>query len=150
MLDDFINQAATLMQEQAGAYRRLDSACGQLAAALVQGSPTAIESATRAGEGELLRMRARLVQLMSALSAFAEARAGAGQNLPISPAARQAFEAASGALLAAANDFQRTSARAAALATSGSSFAAACIEVCGVPPTTYRAPYGRRGDGRWA
>ena len=62
MLDELIQNAAKLMREQAAAYRRLDSACHQLAAALVSGQPETIESLTRAGEGELLKMRYRNLQ----------------------------------------------------------------------------------------
>jgi hypothetical protein len=54
-------------------------------------------------------------------------------------------------MLQAARDFQQTRERAAALATNGAAFAAVCIEMCGVQPTTYRAPYARYGEGRpWA
>jgi hypothetical protein len=136
------------MTEQAAAYRRLDSACHQLTAALIKGQPETIESLTRAGEGELLKMRARLVQLMSALAAFADARAAGEKQATLSIETRTRFRDASRDLLQATRDFQRTQARAAALANNGATFAAVGIESCGVTPTTYRAPYARRGEVR--
>ena len=139
------------MQEQAAAYGRLDSACAQLSAALVRGEPSVVESLTRAGEGELLKMRSRLLQLMSALTAFADARAKSPENSKLSAETRELFESASGELLRAARHFERTSNRAAALANNGASFVTACIQTCGIQPTTYRAPYARRGEARtWA
>jgi hypothetical protein len=149
MLDNLIQNAAKLMREQAAAYRRLDSACQQLGVALVSGQLEVIESLTRAGEAELLKMRVRLVELMAALSMFAERHAGAQTALETET--RLAFRDASNELLQAARDFQRTQARAAAVANNGATFAAAGIEICGVPPLTYRAPYARSGEGRsWA
>ena len=151
MLDDLIYQAAKLMQEQAAAYARLDASCAQLSASLVRGAPAVIESLTRAGESEMLRMRGRLVQIMNTLTAFADARAAVSDGNPLSVEARAAFETASNNLLQAARKFQQTRGQAAALATSGATFATACIEMCGVKPTTYRAPYAQRGETRpWA
>ncbi|HKX33339.1 MAG TPA: hypothetical protein VJ302_37020 [Blastocatellia bacterium] len=151
MLDDLIRNAAKLMGEQAAAYRRLDSACLQLAAALVNAQPETIDSLTRAGEGELLKMRARLVQLMTALASFADARSQGEKQTPLSAETRTLFREASRELLAAAQHFQRSRTRAAALANNGATFASVGIESCGVTPTTYRAPYARRGEGRpWA
>ena len=139
------------MREQAAAYRQLDAACAQLSAALVRGEPSLIESVTGVGESELLRMRSRLVQIMSALTAFAEARAGAGGGGALSAETRATFESASSEMLRSARSFQRARMNASALATSGATFAAACIETCGVQPTTYRAPYARRGEAQtWA
>ena len=149
MLDNLIQNAAKLMREQAAAYRRLDAACQQLCAALVGGQPEVIESLTRAGEAELLKMRVRLVELMTALSTFAERHAG-GQGA-LGAETRVAFRDASSELLQAAQTFQRTQARAAAVANNGASFAAAGIEICGVAPLTYRAPYTRSGEAKlWA
>lgn len=133
------------MREQAAAYRRLETATAQLSAALVRGAAVSIDSLTRAGEGELLRMRSRLLQITAGLTAFAEARA---QNSEKSPAALNAsvrgeFETAAAELLDAARAFERVSMRASALARGGSSFATACIQVCGVTPQTYRAPATR-------
>ncbi|MDX2030115.1 MAG: hypothetical protein SF339_05575 [Blastocatellia bacterium] len=147
MLDDLIKNAAKLMREQTAAYRRLETACNQLSAALVSGKPETIESLTRAGEETLLGMRVRLVQLMTALAAFADKHPGAEEGA-LGPETRIAFRDASDELFRAARDFQRAQARAAAVASNGAAFAAAGIELCGVPPTTYRAPYSRRGEGR--
>ena len=148
MLDDIIQNAARLMREQAAAYGRLTSACNQLGAALVSGQPEVIESLTRAGESELLKMRVRLVQLMTALAAFADRQTAAEGQKALSIETRAAFRDASNELLWAARDFQRTEMRASAVANNGATFAAAGIEMCGVSPTTYRAPYARRGEAR--
>ncbi len=151
MLDQLIQNAAKLMREQATAYRRLDSACQQLCGALVGGLPDKIETLTRAGEGELLKMRVRLVELMTALSAFADRHAGNEGQPTLSQETRVAFREASSELLEAARAFQRTQARAAAVANNGATFTATCIEMSGVPPVTYRAPYTRRGEIKsWA
>jgi hypothetical protein len=151
MSANLIQRATELIQEQTAAFRRLDAACAQLAAALVRDAPELIESLTRTGESELLKMRSRLVQIMSTLSAFAEARAQSSEAAPLGAEQRAAFEQASCELIEAATAFQTTQQRAAALALNGATFAAACIEHCGIPPTTYRAPYARRGEGRpWA
>lgn len=147
MTSQLIQKAAELMREQANAYRRLDAAAQQLAAALIGAAPEAIEGLVRAGESELLRMRSRLVQIISTLTAFADARAAAGvEQTTLEPSARAAFEEASADLLAAARDFQRTHRAASALSHSGSSFATAFMHTCGVPPMTYRGPYNRRGE----
>lgn len=141
MPEELIQQAAQLMREQAGAYRRLTSACEQLTASLVRGAPEVITSLVRAGEAELLQMRARLMRIMASLTAYADKRAAAQAMPAISAEARAEFGQASGDLLQAARDFQRIRARAAALAANGSNFTTTCIEMCGVQPTTYRAPY---------
>ena len=151
MSDELIQQAAKLMQEQAGAFARLDTACAHLSAALVSGEPRQIESLTRAGEGEMLKMRSRLLRLMSSLTAFADARAAKTEGGQLSAESRELFETASAELLRAATGFARTQERCAVLANSGSTLASACIQMCGAQPTTYRAPYARRGEaGTWA
>jgi hypothetical protein len=138
------------MREQTSAYRRLESACQQLGGALVSGQPESIEALTRAGESELLRMRVRLVELMNALGTFAERHAAAGQNA-LTQETRETFRAASNDLLEAARAFQQTQARVAAVANNGATFAATGIQICGVTPLTYRAPYARRGEAKaWA
>jgi hypothetical protein len=147
MLDQLIQNAAKLMHEQAAAYGRLEAACQQLGGALVNGQPETIEALTRAGEGELLRMRVRLVELMNALATFADRHAAAGQHA-LAPETRETFRAASNVLLDAARDFQRTQARVAAVANNGASLAATSIEIGGVSPLTYRAPYARRGEAK--
>lgn len=146
MLNDQLHNAAELMREQTVSYRRLNAATVHLAAALVQGTPEVIYALVSGGEGELLKMRARLARLIGALTAFADARGAVGDNNPPSQDARVDFEAASSELLLAARDFERTHHRATSLATIGTAFAGACIETCGVPPTTYRAPYTRLGE----
>lgn len=151
MIDDLIQQAAQLMREQAHGYRQLDSATRQLIVALTNGTPALIESLTRANESELLRMRARLVGIVSLLTTFADRRAQASQSTPLNADVRLAFESASNELMEAARTFERVRQRAAALAYSGSTFYTACIETCGVQPMTYRAPYTRRGEApTWA
>lgn len=138
------------MQEQAAAYRRLDLACQQLCVALVNGQPDSIETMTRAGEGELLKMRVRLVELMTALSTFADRHASNEGQPALSNETRVAFREASSESRAA-RDFQRTQARAAAVANNGATFTSSCIEMSGLPPLTYRAPYARRGEVKsWA
>jgi hypothetical protein len=150
MTDDLIIEAARLMEEQIRDYARLDSACQRLSETLVTGDAAAIDSTTRSGEVALLEMRARLVRIIQALTAFSDARTEAKESIKLGLDARARFEAASNALLLAAKQFQRTRARAAALTTSGATFATYCIEVCGIQPTTYKAPYAR-GEGRpWA
>lgn len=146
MTSQLIEKAAELMREQAGAYRRLEDTAQQLAAALVNAGPETIEGLVRVGESELLRMRSRLVQIISALTAFADARAASAGQIALEPAVRAAFEEASANLLTAARDFQRAQRAASALSHSGSSFATAFMHTCGVPPTTYRGPYNRRGE----
>jgi hypothetical protein len=151
MSDTLIQQAARLMEEQAAAYKRLEASCSQLGAALVRGEPSVIESLTRAGESELLRMRSRLLQLMSTLTTFAEARARTPETSRLTAETRSLFESASSELTRIARDFTRTRERASALANNGSTFVTACIQTCGIQPTTYRAPYARRGEGgAWA
>lgn len=154
MTDDLIKDVARLMDEQVRDYSRLEAACERLANALIHGDAPEIEATTRAGEVALLQMRARLVRIIQTLTAFADARSGAPENRtqdPLSPDVRARFESISNDLLVAANEFQRTRARAAALTTSGATFATACIEVCGIRPTTYNGPYSRGGELRpWA
>ena len=153
MTDDLIYKAASLMEEQVRDYARLEASCERLSTALISGDASSIELMTRAGETELLQMRARLVRIIQALTAFADARAGAAENNPphpLSPEARAKFETASNDLMSAANEFQRTRSRIAALTTSGGTFATACIEFCGLKPTTYQGPYARGEARPWA
>lgn len=148
MPDRVINRASELMREQAVSYRRLNSICEHLTTALVRGEQEQIESLTRAGEKELLSMRSRLAMITSALSSFASMRAASPDRTPVSEEVRANFESASNELISVARDFQRNRSRASMLAINGLAFAGACIEMCGVQPTTYNAPYVRRGDGR--
>lgn len=150
MCDELVQAATRLMNEQADDFSKLEAACRRLTEALVKGEPSAIDSLTRAGEVELLQMRARLVRIIQSLTTFAETRAASPQQ-KLSPESRADFEAASKSLLTAARKFQRTRETAVALTNSGSTFATACIEFCGIQPTTYNGPYSRNGDARpWA
>ena len=128
------------MTEQAAAYSRLESATAQLTATLVSGEPDKIESLTKAGETELLRMRSRLLEITSALTNFAELRANQAERTALETDAREQFDEAAKKLLENARSFQKAAGRATGLALAGSSFSTACIQMCGLPPTTYRAP----------
>jgi hypothetical protein len=147
MQDDLIQKVAVLMTEQMEAYGRLESATLQLSAVLTRGEPNSIESLTRAGESELLRMRSRLLEITSALTKFSEMRAGQTEKTSLAPDVREQFEASAKMLLEAARSFQKVAVRASSLAVGGSSFSTACIQMCGVPPTTYRAPVLRYAEG---
>ncbi len=145
MQNDLICRVAGLMTEQSAAYSRLESAAQQLTAALVSGESSRIESLTKAGETELLRMRSRLLEITSALTNFAEIRANQTDRTTLDPNAREQFDVAAKKLLENARSFQKIARRATSLALGGSSFSTACIQMCGVPPTTYRAPVLRYG-----
>ena len=140
MHDDLIQKISHLMSEQAAAYTRLESATAQLSAALVRGEPDIIESLTRTGDAELLRMRSRLLEITSALTEFAELRAQEAEKKPLDTAVREAFDNAAKSLLDSARQFQKIASRVANLSVNGSSFASACIQSCGVLPSTYSAP----------
>lgn len=146
MLNEIVQKIARLMREQAEDYRRLDAATAQLVAALVRGAPETIESLTQTGQSQLLKMRSRLLQIMSALTEFSDARARQTEQHPISAEVRSEFEKASDELMRAARSFEKTSNRAACLAIGGTTFASACIQMCGVPPSTYSMPYSRRSE----
>lgn len=149
MQDELIRRAASLMAEQTAAYGRLTSLCAQMLAALVRDAPETIESLVRAGDAELHKMRARLVELVNTLAAFADARAAGPQ--PISDEARDLFERASADLMRAAREFQHVRRRAAMLANNGSVLTAACMEMHGIQPITYSVPLTPRGGPtRWA
>lgn len=146
-----VAEATRLMHEQAADFGKLEAACQRLSQALTQGEPSTIDALTRAGEVELLQMRARLVRIIQSLTNFAQARASAPEAHKLTPEQRAEFEAASSELLNAARRFQRTRETAVALTTHGSTFATACIEFCGIQPSTYNGPYSRSGEtGPWA
>ncbi|MCY7346001.1 MAG: hypothetical protein LH614_07230 [Pyrinomonadaceae bacterium] len=145
MQNDLIRKVASLMTEQSAAYSRLESAAQQLTVALVGGEPGRIESLTKAGETDLLRMRSRLLEITSALTNFAETRANQPEKTALDADAREQFDAAAKKLLENARSFQKIAGRATSLALGGSSFSTACIQMCGVPPMTYRAPVSRYG-----
>ena len=147
MQDDLIRKIAKLMTEQSAAYTSLESLSAKLIAALTRCEPNTIESLSRAGETELFRMRARLLEITSALTGFADLRASQTDSLPLDTDAREQFETAANKLLEAARNFEKTAGRATSLALGGSSFATASIQMCGVSPTTYRAPVMKYGKG---
>ena len=150
MQNDLIYTVSRLMREQAASYKRLVLLIGQLSASLTVGELASVESLTKSAEGELFPMRARLVQIMGNLTAFSDGRSSSPDD-KITPETRSDFESASSELLFAARDFQKQQRIAAALAGNGAVFASSCMELCGVSPTTYRAPYSRRGEARrWA
>lgn len=147
MQDDLIRKVANLMSEQTSAFTRLESATAQLSGVLVRGELVGLEALTRAGEKELQKMRSRLLEITSALTEFAEIRTRQTEKEPLNPEARKEFEESAKGLLDAAKSFQKVSARASSLAVAGSSFANACIQMCGIPPTTYRAPVLKYSEG---
>lgn len=147
MHNDLIQKISGLMNEQAAAYTRLESATAQLSSVLVRGEPEMIESLTRTGESELTRMRSRLLEITSALTEFAELRAQEAEKKPLEPSVRDAFDTAAKDLLEAARKFLNISNRVANLAINGSSFASACIQSCGVLPSTYSAPILKYSTG---
>lgn len=147
MQDDLIRKIAGLMAEQSAGYTSLEALTAQLTTALTRSEPQTIESLSRAGETELMRMRSRLLEITSALTNFAELRARQTEPTALDAGTREQFEVSAKKLLAVARSFQKAAARAASLAQGGSSFATACIQMCGVPPTTYRAPVLKYGKG---
>ncbi|MEP6850027.1 MAG: hypothetical protein ABI999_14305 [Acidobacteriota bacterium] len=128
------------MTEQTAGYAGLESLTSHLIVALTRCEPHSIESLSRTGETELFRMRSRQLEITSCLTNFGEIRAGQTDLLPLTSDTREKFESSANGLLEAARKFEKVARRAASLAHGGSSFAAANIQMCGVPPTTYRAP----------
>lgn len=147
MQDDLIRKVAGLMTEQASAYKSLEGATSQLSSVMMRGEPEAIETLSRAGEKELSKMRSRLLEITSALTEFAELRGQQEEKTPLDSQARENFESSAKSLLDAAKSFRRIAERASSLALGGSSFANACIQMCGLPPTTYRAPVLKYAEG---
>ncbi len=107
MGEELILQATELMHEQTQAYGRLSTACTQLTAALAESNPEQVSTLARAGETELLEMRARLLRLMFKLTTFADLRAAAPTGVPISQPVREGFSQASSQLQTAAQEYQR-------------------------------------------
>ena len=147
MHDELIRKVADLMSEESSAYERLESAVNQLSTALIHGEANTVESLTRAGETELMRMRSRLLDITSTLTTFAELRMQETEKSPLNAEAREQFEIAAKRLIEVAKSFQKLSSKAASLALGGSSFSSACVQMCGVPPMTYRAPVLKYYDG---
>ena len=147
MQNELIQKVANLMNEQTSAYNRLQSEAGQLAAAMIQGNPDTIDSLSRAGETELMRMRARLLEMISALTEFSEMRAAETEKTPLDKSIREQFDTSAKQLLDAARNFQAVASRSTSLALGGSAFSSACLQVCGVPASTYSAPVLRYAEG---
>lgn len=147
MQDDLIRKIAKLMAEQSAAYTSLGSLTSHLIAALTRCEPTSIESLSRSGETELFRMRSRLLEITSELTEFGRLRASQTESAPLDPGAREAFETEANKLLETARGYEKIAGRAASLALGGSSFASANIQMCGVPPSTYRAPVLKYSKG---
>lgn len=134
------------MAEQSAAYSSLQSLTTHLIAALTRCEPATIDSLSKSGETELFRMRARLLEITSALMEFGQVRSRDSDALPLDAAAREAFESEAKNLLETARAYEKIAGRATSLALGGSTFASASIQMCGVPPSTYRPPvlaYGR-------
>lgn len=147
MQNDLIKKVAVLMTEQAAGYERLESATQNLSNALVQGNTNLIESLTKTGEAELTRMRSRLLEITSTLTNFAASRASQSESDPLTAEVRDEFDNAAKNLLEVAQKYETLAAKTTSLAVSGSSFAVACIQTCGIPPTTYRAPVLKYSEG---
>jgi tRNA U55 pseudouridine synthase TruB len=145
MQDELIRRIASLMAEQSAAYASLQSLTTQLIGALTRSEPLAIESLSKTGESEMLRMRARLLEITSALTDFGRMRSLNPDAPKLDTTAREEFEREAQNLLAAARKYDKTAKRGATLALGGSSFAAAAIQMCGVPASTYRAPVIKYG-----
>jgi hypothetical protein len=147
MQNDLIKKVADLMTEQAAAYVRLETATQKLSNALMQGNLNLIESLTKAGEAELTRMRSRLLEITSTLTNFAASRASNSGSNPLTPEIRDEFDNAAKNLLKIARKYEAVAAKTTSLAVGGSSFAVACIQKCGIPPTTYQAPVLKYSEG---
>jgi hypothetical protein len=140
MQDDLIRKIAGLMAEQSAAYTSLQSLTSQLIAALTRCEPALIETLSRSGEKELFRMRARLLEITTALTEFGRIRETFADLPRLDTTARENFEKEANTLLEAARSFEKIAGRATSLSLGGSSFAAAAIQMCGIQPTTYNAP----------
>jgi hypothetical protein len=135
------------MIAQSSSYASLESLTVQLTTALTRCEPHEVETLTRAGESALFRMRSRLLEITTALTEFAEMRAADPQTSSLDPQTREIFESAANGLIDCAQRYETISGRASSLALAGSSFAAAGIQTCGVPPSTYNAPVLKYGKG---
>jgi len=147
MQNEIIQKVAILMTEQAENYVELKATIEKLSQALIVGEPAKIESLTRNGESELLRMRSRLVEIASSLTRFAESRATEEEKVPLETVVREQFEESAKNLLELAKEFKVLATKAGDLAQAGSSFATACIQTCGLPASTYGAPVLRYAEG---
>jgi uncharacterized coiled-coil protein SlyX len=145
MQEEMIRTLSQLMAEQSAAYRSLESVTSQLAVALTRGEPSVIDPLTHAGEKELARMRARLLEITTRLTDFSRLRAQDKSGEPIGADIRDQFEQSSAELTERARSFAAVAARASMLAVSGSTFASMSIQASGVPAMTYKAPVIRNG-----
>lgn len=135
------------MTAQTEAYGRLEAVTQKLSGALTQSRPERVESLSKAGEVELTKMRSRLLEITNTLTGFAEARMNGDDSDPLTPEVRDQFDAAAKRLIEAARRFEVLASKANNLAVGGTSFAVACIQTCGIPPTTYAAPVIRYTEG---
>ncbi len=135
------------MNEQTVAYDRLEEITQDLSNALIKGEPVKVETLTRDGESDLLNMRTRLAEIASTLTKFAELRTTQPDTTPLDIKIREQFEKSAKDLLEIARNFQALASKATNLALGGSSFATACIQTCGLPPTTYNAPILKYAQG---
>lgn len=140
MQEDLIRKIAELMAAQASSYASLESLTVQLVSALTRCEVHEIEALSKAGESALVRMRSRLLEITSALTLFAEVRATQTESTGLDGETREKFESAANGLVESARKYEKLSGRVSSLALAGSSFAAAGIQTCGVPPSTYNAP----------
>lgn len=140
MQEDLIRKIAEMMAAQASSYAGLESLTVQLVSALTRCEPHEIEALSKAGESALVRMRSRLLEITSALTQFAEIRANATEPTGLDADTREKFESAANGLVESARKYEKLSGRVSSLALAGSSYAAAGIQTCGVPPSTYNAP----------
>lgn len=138
------------MAEQTAAYSSLHSLTSQLIAALTRCEPASIETLSRSGEKELFRMRARLLEITTALTEFGRMRETFADLPRLDTTAREEFEKEANLLIEGARGFQKIASRAASLSLGGSSFASAAIQMCGIPPTTYSAPVLKYSKGATA
>jgi len=142
--NSLLTDVSDLMNSQADAFVRLETATKALSVGLMKHDLAAIEKQSRAGECELTEMRARLLETMKALTRFAEEKAKTGETLD--PAIKSNFEASAKKLIDNAKEFKRLADRTSQLVLGGASFSTACIQECGIPATTYNKPvFGRKG-----
>ncbi|MBS1792356.1 MAG: hypothetical protein JSS81_00800 [Acidobacteria bacterium] len=147
MKEELVKKIATLMTEQTAAFKSLESLTKQLISALIRNEPNNIESLSRAGDTELMRMRSRLLEITTSLTNFSELNRQDATRSQLSSDVRSEFETAAQKMLEAAREYQKLSKRTENLALGGSSFATACIQFCGIPATTYRPPVLKYATG---
>ena len=136
--DNLLEVVSAAMDTQAEAYASLSATTKRLSSALIAGELSTIENLTRQGEKELTQMRSLLLEIMTKLTRFAEERAASGNKLD--EQVKERFEKSAKALIEIANEFETISTVAGGLALSGTSFTNACVQECGVTPSTYKKP----------